>query len=508
MTEAIKIKNLKKHYGSHLVLKGLNFCVQQGEIFALLGVNGAGKTTCMECLEGLRKPDSGEITINGKMGIQLQSSSLSAHLKPLEAVKLFAKWNKTPIDNTMLDALGIYELAKKRYYQLSTGQKRRLHLALALTRNPDILFLDEPTAGLDIEGRLSLHKQIRHLKAMKKTIILASHDMTEVESLCDRIAILSKGRIAFIGTVDQLNKTVGKHYNITIQTQDKIKKYECDDIEAALFPLLMQYKKNNETILDIQINRGSLEQHFMKIAKGDYYMGAFLYAISLQWKLDIRSKTILITCYIVPLLFFAIMGEIFTSVMPESKYTLIQSMTVFGVTMGSFIGLPPSLVEIYSSDINKVYKANGVPLYLGLVLTNISAYIHLFIMSILLYITAPFFFHAEIPEHPGIYFASLTIFIAVSLCIASIIGLAIKDQAKTSMISIIVFLPSVMLSGIMFPIELLPKAFERIGKVFPASWGYKLMADHTIRFENLLPLIIILTLAICICRMLVHKIDK
>ena len=104
--------------------------------------------------------------------------------------------------------------------------------------------------------------------------------------------------------------------------------------------------------------------------------------------------------------------------------------------------------------------------------------------------------------------ASLTIFIAVSLCIASIIGLAIKDQAKTSMISIIVFLPSVMLSGIMFPIELLPKAFERIGKVFPASWGYKLMADHTIRFENLLPLIIILTLAICICRMLVHKIDK
>ena len=237
-------------------------------------------------------------------------------------------------------------------------------------------------------------------------------------------------------------------------------------------------------------------------------MGAFLYAISLQWKLDIRSKTILITCYIVPLLFFAIMGEIFTSVMPESKYTLIQSMTVFGVTMGSFIGLPPSLVEIYSSDINKVYNANGVPLYLGLVLTNISAYIHLFIMSILLYITAPFFFHAEIPEHPGIYFASLTIFIAVSLCIASIIGLAIKDQAKTSMISIIVFLPSVMLSGIMFPIELLPKAFERIGKVFHASWGYKLMAEHTIRFENLLPLIIILTLAICICRMLVHKIDK
>lgn len=237
-------------------------------------------------------------------------------------------------------------------------------------------------------------------------------------------------------------------------------------------------------------------------------MGAFLYGISLQWKLDIRSKTLLITCYIVPLLFFAIMGGIFTSVMPEARYTLIQSMTVFGVTMGALIGLPPSLVEIYSSDIKKVYKANGVPLYLGLVLTNISAYIHLFIMSIILYIAAPLAFNAEIPENPMLYFASLAIFIAVSLSIASIIGLAVKDQAKTSMVSIIIFLPSIMLSGIMFPIELLPKAFEMVGKIFPASWGYKVMADSTFQLENLLPLIVILILAICACGILLRKVDN
>lgn len=237
-------------------------------------------------------------------------------------------------------------------------------------------------------------------------------------------------------------------------------------------------------------------------------MGAFLYGISLQWKLDIRSKTLLITCYIVPLLFFAIMGGIFTSVMPEARYTLIQSMTVFGVTMGALIGLPPSLVEIYSSDIKKVYKANGVPLYLGLALTNISAYIHLFLMSIILYIAAPLVFDAEIPENPGMYFISLAIFIAVSLSIASIIGLAVKDQAKTSMVSIIIFLPSIMLSGIMFPIDLLPKAFEMVGKIFPASWGYKVMADSTFQFENLLPLIVILILAICVCSILLRKVDK
>ncbi len=121
MNEAIKINNLKKNYGTHVVLDGLDFCVQQGEIFALLGVNGAGKTTSLECIEGLRKYDSGTIAITGKVGIQLQSSSLPGYIKPLEAVKLFAKWNKVPLDRAILDALGIHDFARKQYYQLSTG---------------------------------------------------------------------------------------------------------------------------------------------------------------------------------------------------------------------------------------------------------------------------------------------------------------------------------------------------------------------------------------------------
>lgn len=237
-------------------------------------------------------------------------------------------------------------------------------------------------------------------------------------------------------------------------------------------------------------------------------MRAFLYGVFLQWKLDMRSKTLLITCYIVPLLFFAVMGGIFTSVMPQAKDTLIQSMTVFGVTMGALIGLPPSLVEIYSTDIKKVYKANGVPLYLGLVLTNISAYIHLFIMSVVLYFAAPLAFNAEIPDNPERYFISLAVFIAVSLSIASIIGLAVKDQAKTSMVSIIVFLPSILLSGIMFPIDLLPKAFQTAGKIFPASWGYRIMADHIFQLKNLLPLTVLFVLAVFACIILLRRLDK
>ena len=141
MKDAIQVRKLKKSYGSHMVLKGLDFQIEKGEIFALLGVNGAGKTTTLECIEGLRKYDSGAITVKGKMGIQLQSSSLPAHIKPMEAVKLFAKWNKTKIDDVMLNGLGIKEMEKKQYIQLSTGQKRRLHLALALIGNPDVFFL-------------------------------------------------------------------------------------------------------------------------------------------------------------------------------------------------------------------------------------------------------------------------------------------------------------------------------------------------------------------------------
>lgn len=269
MKQAIQISGLKKSYGDHAVLKGVELSVYQGEIFALLGVNGAGKTTALECIEGLRKYDEGSVAVNGKMGIQLQSASLPETIQAMEAVRLFAKWNRTTPDQSMLDALGIEELAKKRYCQLSTGQKRRLHLALALTRDPDILFLDEPTAGLDVEGRISLHEQIRRLKAQGKTIVLASHDMAEVESLCDRIAILTEGRIAFSGTVEELNGVVGKRYNISIRTEEGTEKFESDNIGETLLELLEQYKEKGAVVSDIQVDRGSLEQHFMKVAKGE-----------------------------------------------------------------------------------------------------------------------------------------------------------------------------------------------------------------------------------------------
>ena len=267
MKDAIQVRGLKKSYGSHMVLKGIGFQIGKGEIFALLGVNGAGKTTTLECIEGLRKYDSGVVTVNGKIGIQLQSSSLPAYIKPMEAVKLFAKWNRTKIDYSMLNNLGIKEIEKKQYIQLSTGQKRRLHLALALTGNPGIIFLDEPTAGLDAEGRLSLHEQIRELKSHGKTIVLASHDMAEVENLCDRIAILNNGNIVFCGTASELAGKAGRKYFIHIKTQQGDSTFETDNIEDTLISLLSELKQKKIHVLDIKVNRGTLEQNFIEMSR-------------------------------------------------------------------------------------------------------------------------------------------------------------------------------------------------------------------------------------------------
>ena len=164
MNPVIEISELRKSYGDHTVLKGISFQVMPGEIFALLGGNGAGKTTALECIEGLRSYDGGNITVRGKKGIQLQSASLPSHIKPKEAIQLFAKWNRTPVDYSILNVLEIDKIRKKQYMELSIGQKRRLHLALALVGRPDILFLDEPTAGLDPRGRAMLRGVLARLR--------------------------------------------------------------------------------------------------------------------------------------------------------------------------------------------------------------------------------------------------------------------------------------------------------------------------------------------------------
>ena len=131
-------------------------------------------------------------------------------------------------------------------------------------------------------------------------------------------------------------------------------------------------------------------------------MNGILYGIGLQLKLDIRSKTMLITCYMVPLLFYLLMGGIFTSLMPQMRESLVQSMTVMGISMGAFIGLPQSVTEVYGGDMKKVYQANGAPVYFGLVSMAVSSFIHLYAMSLIIYISSPFIFESFVPYKPDL----------------------------------------------------------------------------------------------------------
>ena len=199
------------------------------------------------------------------------------------------------------------------------------------------------------------------------------------------------------------------------------------------------------------------------------------------------------------------MGGIFTSVMPDMRNTLIQSMIVMSVSMGAFIGLPPSLIETYGNDVKKVYKANGVPIYLGLITMFLSAFIHLMISCIIILSLAPILFKATLPVQLPLFVLALAVYIIVSLSIGSILGLTVKNQAKLTMIAQLVFLPSIMLSGIMFPITLLPDFLETIGRIFPAFWGYRLMLDNGFCPENLWYLIFVFFVAVIICAILLNK---
>ena len=171
-------------------------------------------------------------------------------------------------------------------------------------------------------------------------------------------------------------------------------------------------------------------------------MNGFLYGLALQWRLDIRSRTLLVTCYLVPLVFFLLMGGIFTSVMPEMKSTLISSMIVMSVSMGALIGLPPSLLETYGSDVKQMYKANGVPVYLGLVTMAFSAFIHLMLTTAMILMLAPPLFGAALPASLFRFFPALALYTIASLGIGSVLGLAAKSQAKLTMAAQLVFLPS------------------------------------------------------------------
>lgn len=240
MNPIISVKELVKEYGTLRAVDGISFDVFEGEIFGLLGPNGAGKTTTLEIIETLREPTSGQVTVSGlnirkeadaikqQIGVQLQAAGYYPSLTLTELIRLFAGLYNRDVDaEEILGKVALIDKAKAKYKELSGGQKQRFSIATTLINQPRVVFLDEPTTGLDPQARRNLWDLIRDIRSKGTTVVITTHYMDEAEQLCDRVAIVEKGRIIAIDTPDAL---IDKLVATGFERPKEVKKANLEDV--------------------------------------------------------------------------------------------------------------------------------------------------------------------------------------------------------------------------------------------------------------------------------------
>ncbi|MGD9100579.1 MAG: ABC transporter ATP-binding protein [Anaerolineae bacterium] len=293
----IRVDHFRKLYGDFVAVDDISFQVQRGEIFGLLGPNGAGKSSTLECLEGLRAPNGGTLDIMGVdptrqphklrdlIGVQLQVAGLPDTMTVKEAMRFFSAYHRVEPRYDLLHRLQLKEKMDSQYHELSTGLKRRLALALAVAHKPQVLFLDEPTAGLDVGSRAELHELMQELRDEGTSIILATHDMAEAEKMTDRVAILLRGKIVASGSPRELTATGEGFTKVSVRTENstlihngvnfpQVGQYTVKEDYAIYFStdpgptvsaILDYVKVKNDTLIDLRVERPSLEERFLEI---------------------------------------------------------------------------------------------------------------------------------------------------------------------------------------------------------------------------------------------------
>jgi ABC-2 type transport system ATP-binding protein len=292
------VTNLQKDYGDLHAVRGVSFSIAEGEIFGLLGPNGAGKTTTLECVVGLRRPDGGSIqlcgidalqqpeTVKQVTGVALQSTYLQDKITPREALHLFGSFYAHRVSaRKLLERFSLQEKADAPFDSLSGGQKQRLAIALAFVNEPQVLFLDEPTTGLDPQSRRDLHQVIQQLRHDGRTVLLTTHYIEEAHALCDRIAIVDHGRAIAEGTPDDLiarssaaqhvafrtarpldNAQLRSIQNVSgIETIDGVVELKTAKASQVVIDLVRLIESQDNQIIDLQIRRPSLEDVFIEL---------------------------------------------------------------------------------------------------------------------------------------------------------------------------------------------------------------------------------------------------
>ena len=298
MSAVIEVQDLVKSYGPVQAVRGLSFSVEEGEVFGLLGPNGAGKTSTVEILEGLRVPDSGEVRVCGldphesgdsfkeKIGGILQSTNLPDKIRVKEAIDLFAELYSSHADTgELLRRFQLEEKASAFYKELSGGQKQRLALAMALVNDPNVVFLDEPTAGLDPQVRREIYDIIEKLKQEKKTVLITTHYIEEAERLCDRVAIVDHGKVIASGTPRELKRRASGGTRIEVRLSQPLSNgalghidgvTDCREFEGAyvlhsarppqtIVALVKQLEAEGNELQSLEMFSPSLEDVFIEL---------------------------------------------------------------------------------------------------------------------------------------------------------------------------------------------------------------------------------------------------
>jgi ABC-2 type transport system ATP-binding protein len=296
---AVTVQHLVKKYGRLIAVNDVSLSIHEGEIFGIIGPNGAGKTTTVECISGLRAPDSGSISVYGLspqkdrnkirefVGVQLQESALPPRIKVREAVKLFASFYSNPLDpDQLLEALGIEQIVNSTFKNLSGGQKQRVSVALALVGNPKLAILDELTTGLDPEARREIWSLIENMRDRGVTVILVTHFMDEAERLCDRLALINRGTVTALDTPEAIAAKAGGSRVRFVPSQpvddqtlraipgvNEIERKEryvtvtgTGDLAAALINTLAAI---GVRVSEVEARSGNLDDAFIKLTRDD-----------------------------------------------------------------------------------------------------------------------------------------------------------------------------------------------------------------------------------------------
>ena len=298
MPAKVIVRDLRKRYGAVEAARGVSFDIQDGEIFGLLGPNGAGKTTTVECIIGLREPDAGTVDVCGidarqrprdvkqKIGAALQTTALQDKITPREALDLFGSFYTTKVlPARLLERFGLVEKADAPFDTLSAGQRQRLALALAFVNNPELVFLDEPTTGLDAQSRRELHAEILRMKRDGYTVLLTTHYMEEAESLCDRIAVIDKGAIVAIGATRDLIAASSAAPSISLTTTRPLDRkllsrvagaseavleggtvtFRSNNVNKTMSDLIRLLEAERIPIVELHVQKASLEDVFLEL---------------------------------------------------------------------------------------------------------------------------------------------------------------------------------------------------------------------------------------------------